>query len=534
MAAIPRRVYLSASCRNQLPTPPRDADPAATISDTRGSVILPEQRLYELAFERASITDASNLPLFEPVIAQGAANVSGSPNECVYSVSATIAVTAAAAPVYPFTVTTGVNDELVVTLRDAYGAVVAGGTAVIAPGAMANAAALQAAIQLAVQAVAGFSAVTCPLADSGRLRWTPTATTAIAVSFTQGGASLACGGAFTSQVVGQAVLSPAAIGLLTVHQATFTGQSKLWWVPEDAGAPVPPAPTGATQQAFGASYYAAFNLATVAQMFTAAWAWAFDDSASPFNATPGTPTSACIMQQYTAWAAGLGLSVALTTRPPECIWNAGTGRFQVAFDRYSAGIVGVPASSVAYVWPQPEEVASYGMNQSAFYVLQGLPQVYLATGDAALTLTQGEVGAYAGGQPAIVLSQQMASTGALSPVTSIALVSTSMGTDSQVLCPPTIFSSTGDPAAASASDSSLSVLTDLSVGGDAAIANGSITYLPQVLRFVGMGATTAPLKSFSCAAYWRHARSGALIPVRLAPGGEFSVLVVFKRLDVPA
>jgi hypothetical protein len=523
---LPRRVYLSASCRNALPGLPRASDPPALIADLRSSVILPSQREYELAFLRAAITDASNLPLFEPSIAVGAANTLGSPAMTTYRVGASMLVRAAETPAGPFTVTTGQNDEVLVRLTDALGGLAAGAAILVPAAAYPTQADLVTALQTQLTAWgAPLSGITLTLAPNGRVQWAPPAGLSVTVSFLQAGATLTWGGPIAAGAVGAAQLSPSALGVTTVHQAVFTAWSNVLWTPEDEAAAPPPVPVA--QQAWGDPFFYCSSLARVAAMFSQAWGWVWDDSTSPFVGAPGAPTAACLLNRVNAWSAGLGMTPSLTSRPPVVTWDASAQKFAVTLDQSTLG------GTDAYLTPQLCMQATYLMNSDTAYVLQALPCTWLADGTAQLMTDAATVGEYPDGPPCRVLTQELAATGALSPVASIALVSVSMGTDAVAVCPPTTFDANGDPLAASSSDSSLSILTDVSVGGDVSIAQGSIEYAPYLLRWVGLSQTTAPLKQFSVQAYWRHARSGALFPVRLAPGGSFDCLVQFKRLDVP-
>jgi hypothetical protein len=531
---MPRRVYLNASARNALPALERDQDPAAVVQDVRTSAYLPSASAYEMAYLRASIAGASNLPLWSPQIAVGAANTLSDPRQTVYSVSCSLHVQACVPASFPVTVSLGVDDQLECVLVDSFGATVASGTATVAAGAYATAALLRAAVEAAVQAIsAAFAAVTVTLGANNRLIWAPTATTSISVSYTQGPAALLYGGVITAGAVGQAITSNNGIGLTTMHEAAFTATSPVYFTPEDETCPVPPAPVNGVQQQWSSPFYSVFHLSTIARMWQQAAAWCYNDGDSPFNPGAPTPSSACLFAQIASWASGLGMDAALTSRPPEITWDCSSQKFAMAFDRYASASAALPATSSGFLWPQPSEAATWYLNGPSVYVLQQLActwqpaSVAAGTGmDVMLEVDRGVAGTRQDGRAAIVLVQEQSSVDDLSPVESVALVS-GMGVQSEVICPTTLYDATGGVSVASASSTAAPIVTDIAVS-DVSIASGSLTYLADYPRWVQLTGGREPLAGFQVAFLWKHAVTGELLPVRLAPGGSASVKVCFR------
>ena len=539
MSVGPRRIYYNVAARASRTDVERDGDPPAVIVDDRAAPLLPRARGYSMAFARLDLSNCSNLSAYEPTIAADAANTSSTPNQTVYHVGVQMSAVASQNPAFPFAVVAG-GESLRVRGFDALGQLIDDVTVAVALGAVANIGALAAAVQAAIAASPSFAAVTVAAGVYARRALTPAATMRLWIVPTTQLADVAFGGQAIGTAIGVAALAlnrAAIVGKVT--SPLFTASVPCWWSPEDLSAPTPATPIVGVQQDWGAPFYAAYNLSTAAAMYQAAFAWCLDDAASPYNATPGTTTLASIAGQYTAWAAGLGLTQRLTTRPPEVTYNAAAARFELAVDAYSSGRGAVPPTSSLLWCPSPAESATYMCDvNSAYNALNGFPLVWqtraVAAGtsfDARIAVERGAASTLSDGSAAVVVTQESSNLAGLSNVETIVLVSTSLPVVCEAQGNVGAFTLAGDPVLAAASDEELPIVTDLSVGSDPlAIASGQISYLPTFYRWASLTDNESAVRGVRLQAFWRHARSGALFPVRLGPGGAFSAKLVFERL----
>lgn len=344
--------------------------------------------------------------------------------------------------------------------------------------------------------------------------------------------TLTFGGSCSSPAPGQPAVSPNSSCLIDPQVSpVFFAKSKVWFQPEDLSAPVPPPPV--TQQAYGASYYAVFSPSAVSGMFQQAWAWCWDDSASPFNGTPGTSSIACLKAQVSAWLAAVApLQGSIISKPPQVTWSEGSGTYSVLADSFSAGPAPISQGLWTPTWG--ESVQLYCNEASAYNLLSGFPMVWQAGGlpaDARLCMERGTVQA-GGGQ--VSLGQEYPSLSSMSPVSSIALVSSILPTLPEQESQPSVFLASGDVAAQATSNEEFNVATDVSVAGQpTGVASGFVSYAPSgVYRWTNLASSDAPVKDLAISLYWRHAHNGQLFPVSLAPSGSAEIKILLQRIDI--
>lgn len=535
-------LYWSGQARNAPTTPARAADPPAIINDYRSVPILDDASAYRAAFVRFSIDGASNLPAWQPQMALGSANTAANVRMTAYRLGLQADVAVASAPVFPFTVSLGVNDELVLVAWDNTGAqtVPVSDTVVVAAGVYAAAADLIAAIGVAIagSSIGPWSLTTCAVqTTTGRCVYTVPAGWRLRMTGANAAAHLMAGSGLDMAVAATSAVSPNAVGLAPadVHETTLFGFSNVWWEPEDTGAIVPA--FSALSQDLDTGFYDCFSFSHIAALWTQAYAWAYNDSGSPMNSTPGTASASCLYGAWSAWLAAEGLpQYDLPFQPPVVQWDASAQNWTMSLDKAAFGNGSLAAQTSDLRYPGASCAVTLWNNTAAAYTVSGFDWTYaavpVAERDASLRVTQASAGLMPDGvSSAWVVAADYPALATLCPVASIALISTTLPLVPEEASEVTGYTAAGDVASAGTADLTQPVLIDVDFSGEpAAVAAGAISYVPYEYRWTSMGSQRLGIRAITLQAMWRSNRDAKLRPVRLAAGGSFEAKILFERL----
>jgi hypothetical protein len=531
----------------------------AVYNDNRTSAIISSARDWDVCCSRVQIDGAGRaLPLWQPIVATGQPLVDMTIYQC--GLSATWRGLVGAPPLGNITIISGTNDKFQSVSYDSQGSIIATTTNTI-PADIYTLTTLLAAIQTTLRGNGdpAFAACTVTSTLTNKLVLEPGTVTGVTLCLDWSASSavsepqreqnaVAMGGvdgvAYKTNGAGQLILPNAVFGggAAAVESPVFNVSYPIRWVPENSGAATPQAPT--TVQDLSTGYYDGQTYSHFCHIANEAWAMAINDATSPWNGTPGTPTTASLQGQLNAWwvAAGYpGSPPTWRTRPPEFQYQPGSSLFTASFDTwaFSGSAPGQNHASAGLIGPDNEEAMTPYINEGLYSLLGSFAldsQSYNTGGDGhdyALRLDDADAGTLSDGTPCLVVTQDYPSTDqGWSQIASI-VVTSNLPISAEAFGPPQPYASSNIATPPPGGAAYNNVLVDFSLDEVAANYKTSMTYAPTVLRWASC-ISDVEIRQISLQ-FWTLGRlTGLLSPLLLPPQASILCKIQFRRKHVSA
>lgn len=333
---------------------------------------------------------------------------------------------------------------------------------------------------------------------------------------------------------------------VVIGQPTVVGYSQqyLVYVPTDKSITAPPVPAGGiTTQDVNSGYY---------------WIYSYEELLTML-ATASAAALASIKAQYQIWfnasvanggAGGIGTAPALITHAPVVLYNSTTGLFSVYADTYGFGGT---ASKSARITPSTSVTAEFFrlyFNTNLWGIIGNFGLKYYGQNalngmtNELVIANQLSTNCYRpidiSGQTNVVdthyywqMVQDYPSTSSLwSPVAAIALVSTLLGTQSE-LEGPTVQLGTGNAGASAQTvgQGLNKIITDVALPQTSASDYREFfEYAPPgEYRMVDLGGTKRSITQVDLKAYWRRRLTNELVPMLAYNQSNVTAKLMFRR-----
>ena len=296
----------------------------------------------------------------------------------------------------------------------------------------------------------------------------------------------------------------------TYSATTYVSQQYIQWLPQNANATVPPAPSGNFngQQNNSTGYYDCFNYTWFVYLVYSAYQAAFVDLGAQVTAAGGT-----LPAQY----------------PPLLDWDTTSNR-AVMYAQYPG-----------YDISQSDSIGIY-MNPALFSLFQTFPARYegysvlYGTNVKMLVTNVGGTNVASitppGGDPltdswtAVVLYQETSTTSSWTPITALVFTTNTLPINANQVSTPLVYSDNQLIALGGNNSATQNIITD--IVSDEGLYRPNLVYLPQAeYRLIDLYGNQ-PLHNIDIQIFYRL-KTGELVPFRLQSGGAVTIKIAFLK-----